>query len=260
MAWRRSDAKSLPPLLSGLGRVEAASWRLTLYGTAGEAGGCFVPARRVVHVGVRGAAADPERARSEAARRARAKVRRFAAANGLNRLGTLTYRGLGCHDPKQLRADVAHFFRSLRAALGGDPLPYVWVSEWHKTGHGLHVHFAVGRYINRSLIAAAWGHGFVHIKLLSNLPVGSTLRDEARQAARYLSKYVTKSFTEHTPGLHRYELAQGFQPSARVLLGTSVDGVLRQACAVMSGEPRLRWSSSDADDWLGPPAVWFAWA
>ena len=47
------------------------------------------------------------RAREEAARRARAKVRRYGAANRLNRLGTLTYRGEGCHDPLRLRADLA---------------------------------------------------------------------------------------------------------------------------------------------------------
>lgn len=34
--------------------------------------------------------------------------------------------------------------RNVARALGGDPLPYVWVPEWHKCGHGLHLHFAVG--------------------------------------------------------------------------------------------------------------------
>ena len=73
-----------------------------------------------------------------------------ALANRLNRLGTLTYRGAGNHDPMLLRRHVGEFFRALRSSLGGDPLPYVWVPEWHKTDHGLHVHFAVGRYIPRS--------------------------------------------------------------------------------------------------------------
>ncbi len=44
------------------------------------------------------------------------------------------------------------------------------------------------------MIERAWGHGFVHIKLLSDLPVGSTSLPEARRAAGYLSKYVSKSF------------------------------------------------------------------
>ena len=33
-------------------------------------------------------------------------------------------------------------WRSLRSALGGAALPYLWVPEWHKSGHGLHAHFA----------------------------------------------------------------------------------------------------------------------
>ncbi|MFW3169176.1 rolling circle replication-associated protein [Geodermatophilus sp. CPCC 206100] len=79
---------------------------------------------------------DPDRSRKEAARRAARMVRRYCAHNRLNRLGTLTYRGTGCHDPSQLRRDVAQFFRTLRDLLGGAPFAYVWVPEWHKTDHG----------------------------------------------------------------------------------------------------------------------------
>jgi hypothetical protein len=49
----------------------------------------------------------------------------------------------------------------------------VWVPQWHPGGHGLQLHFAVGRYVPRTLIEQTWGRGFVHIKLLSGLPVGS---------------------------------------------------------------------------------------
>ena len=122
----------------------------------------------------------------EAGRRARARLRRYCAANRLNRLGTLTYRGEGCHDPELVRVHLGEFFRSLRDGLGGAAFPYVWVPEWHKSGHGLHAHFAVGRFVKRSLIESAWGHGFVHIKLLGDLPVGSGSLSEARIAAGYL--------------------------------------------------------------------------
>ena len=67
--------------------------------------------------------------------------------------------GQGCFDHGQLRADVAGFFRGLRRELGGEPLPYLWVPEWHPGGHGLHVHFAVGRYVKRSLIESRVGPG-----------------------------------------------------------------------------------------------------
>ncbi|WP_347058468.1 hypothetical protein ABC795_17135 [Blastococcus sp. HT6-30] len=202
---------------------------------------------------------DPERSREEAARRAARKVRRYCAHNRLNRLGTLTYRGAGRHDPRLLRRDVAEFFRSLRDLLGGAPFAYLWVPEWHKTDHGLHVHFAVGRFIPRGLIERAWGHGFVHIKLLSP-PSGATTRDEARIAGRYLSKYVRKSFdARRIAGLHRYEVAQGFQPEALRLHGRTVEDVMAQAAEAMGGDPAEVWTSDEAIGWQGPPAVWAMW-
>ncbi|KQS56662.1 hypothetical protein ASG36_16485 [Geodermatophilus sp. Leaf369] len=188
-------------------------------------------------------------------------MRRYCADNRLNRLGTLTYAGVGCHDPKQVRRDVGQFFRTLRGLLGGEPLPYVWVPEWHKTDHGLHVHFALGRFVPRSLIKTAWPHGFVHIKLLGDLPTGSTSRDEARLAARYLSKYVRKGFdVRRIPGLHRYEVGQGFQPAALVLRGRTFVDVLLLAIAHMGPDPAEVWRSSESLGWEGPPAAWLAWS
>jgi hypothetical protein len=212
---------------------------------------------------VRGQARDPERARTEAARRAKGRLRRYCAANRLNRLGTLTYAGAGCHDPRQVRADVGDFFRALRTALGGNPLPYAWVPEWHKTDHGLHLHFAVGQYVRRGLIASAWGRGFVHIKLLGDLPVGSGTLAQARKAAGYLSKYVTKSFTDdqRPAGLHRFDVAQGFQPKTVRIAGRSADDVVGQASYRLGGlAPVRRWSSAEVDGWQGAPAVWAQWA
>jgi len=124
-----------------MGLSAQAFWSFTLYPEAGEGGGCFQPALRSPRVG--GGAPDEVRSQEEAGRRARTKVRRYCAANRLNRLGTLTYAGAGCFDHGQLRADVAAFFRGLRAELGA--LPYLWVPEWHPGGHGPHVHFAVRR-------------------------------------------------------------------------------------------------------------------
>lgn len=187
-------------------------------------------------------------------------MRRYGAANRLTRLGTLTYGPPRCSDPRQLRADVGGFFRALRTNLGGDALPYVWVPELHKDGVHFHVHFAVGRFIKRGVIERSWGHGFVSIKLLSDLPAGSTSWHEARRAAGYLSKYVTMSFGSDLRGLHRYEVAQGFQPQPTRLHGRSSADVPAQACSIMGGEPEVRWSSADKEDWQGPPAVWFAWA
>src|SRR5215211_7483380 len=201
-------------------RLSGAYWSFNLYPDAGEGGGCFVPSLRRERDG--GGAPDPERSGQEAARRARAKLRRYCAANRLNRFATLTYAGAGCFDPQRLRLDVADFFRGLRRELGGKPLPYAWASERHPGGHGLHVHFAVGRYVRQTLIRDVWGRGIVHIKLIGDLPVGSGALEEARRAAAYLAKYVSKNIgDERIPRLHRYEIAQGYQPKRLPLLGRS---------------------------------------
>jgi hypothetical protein len=240
---------------SGLWRP---GWTLNLYADAAEAGGCL----RVPSVDGSGRRApDPERSAVEAARRARGMIRRYCAANRLNRLGTLTYAGAGCHDPGQVRRDVGAFFKQLRGELGGRGFAYLWVPEWHPGGHGLHLHFAVGRYIKQSLIRDAWGMGHVHIKLLGDLPVGSGSLDEARLAARYLAKYAAKALDgERVVGQHRYEVAQGFTPQPVSLEGATADDVIDHASALMGARPEQEWRSSRGDGWRGPPSCWVAWS
>ena len=139
----------------------------------------------------------------------------------------------------------------------------MWIPEWHKTDHGLHVHFALGQYVNYRLIRATWGHGLIFIKRHGDMPVGSTSLHEARRAAAYLSKYVTKAFdadeTSRARRLHRYDVAQGFQPRVVRLRGRWSGEVQGQANDIMRATPTRAWSSADAEGWQGPPAVWFSW-
>ena len=240
------------------GSVGRKLWSFSLYPEAGEGGGSLSVRRQVVPTG---RAPNVKRAREEAARRARAKIRRYGAANRLNRLGTLTYRGEGCHDPRRLRADLASFFRGLREGLGGGAFPYVWVPQWHPGGHGLHAHFAVGRFVPRRLIERCWGRGFVHIKLLDGLPVGSGELAEARQAARYLAGYAARDLGDERrlAGLHRYEVAQGFQPEKVLCYGVSAQDVIERASGLMGSAPERVWLSSSEEGWRGPPACWCVW-
>ena len=233
-------------------------WALSLYPEAGEGGGCLSVRRMVLPTG---GPPNVERAAEEAARRAKGKIRRYAAANRLNRLGTVTYRGEGCHDPLALRAHLAGFFRDLRDELGQGRFAYLWVPQWHPGGHGLHAHFAVGRFVPRGLIDRSWGHGFVHIKLLDGLPVGSGELAEARMAARYLARYVGRDVeSERRPaGLHRYEVAQGFQPAKVECYGATAEDVIDRASGHMGSQPELVWLSSSVEGWRGPPACWAQW-
>jgi hypothetical protein len=92
-----------------------ARWTFTLYPEAAEGGGCFVPTLRAV--AVVGGAPDVERSQHEAARRARSKLRRYCAANRLNRFATLTYAGAGCFDPVGAENSVS---LQVSAFAGGD--------------------------------------------------------------------------------------------------------------------------------------------
>lgn len=238
-------------------------WSLSIYPEVLEAAGTYrVGGTRggAVYVGP-GDAVDPERTMRIAAGRAASKLKRYVVANRLNRLGTLTYAGEGCHDPVALRRDVGEFFRRLRAALGGDPFPYAWVPEWHPGGHGLHVHFTVGRFVPRTMIAGTWGRGFVHIKLLSDLPVGTSAFHEAYMAAGYLAKYVSKAFGEdRVLGLHRYEVAQGFQPKVVRVIALYLDDLIEEARKVIGARPTEVLHSDEWPMWSGPKAVVMRWS
>ncbi len=242
-----------------LGGSPGPRWGFTLYPEAAEGGGSFRSEARDASRGD-SPTVDPERSTADAARRARAKVRRYCAANRLNRLGTLTYAGSGNHDPAALRDDLADFFRRLRGAVG-EPFPYLWAPEWHPGGHGLHAHFAVGRWIAQGDIKRVWGRGHVHIKLLGDLPVGSGTLGEARLAARYLAKYVGKDLASggQPSGLHRYEVAQGFQPRTVPIRGSSADEVVEWAEVFMGAPAERVWRSRDEEAWDGPPSLWASW-
>ena len=239
--------------------LQKSFWAINLFKEAGEASGSFHYIRPLTTIPAHGDGTNKERANEEASRRARGKIRRYCATNGLNRLGTLTYKGEGCDDPKQVRAHIGEFFKEIRKSQPRD-LPYLWVPEWHKS-HGLHVHFAVGRYIKRSTIEQAWPHGFVHIKILGDLPTGSQVLEQSRLASRYLSKYVAKNFADSGDlgGLHRYDLAQGFQPLSQRIRAQSRFEAIQRAIDVMGKPYSYMWDSNDENNWNRPPAVYLSW-
>lgn len=254
VGWRSRSATTL-------NRQRPEGWRFLLAPTAGEAGGSFhgvARSRSGLYVPA-GEAADPERSAQEAARRARGRVRRMCAAYGLNRLGTLTYAGAGCFDIDAHLTNTARFWRQLRRELGVDAVPYVRVWEWHPGGHGLHEHFAIGRFIPWTLVRDVWGLGRVDMRLIGDLPIGSTVRQEARVAARYLAPYLSKGGEDRPMGRHRYEIAQGFPIPTEEIIGRSAEEVLAIASERMGAAPEHLWESRGSEDWPGPPSMWAAW-
>ena len=188
-------------------------------------------------------------------------MRRYCAANRLNRLGTLTYAGEGCHDPLGLRGDVAEFFKELRAGIDAGALPYLWVPEWHPGGHGLHAHFARRPLRSAVVDRAGVGSGVRPHQAARRSPVGSGARAEARMTARYLAGYAGRELgDERRPaGLHRYEVAQGFQPEKLLVYGVTADDVIERASGHMHAAPERVWLSSSVEGWRGPPACWAQW-
>ena len=126
--------------------------------------------------------------RAGGARRARAKIRRYCAAQPAQPPRDADLRGEGCYDPR-LRADVAGFFRGLRGELGGGRCRTCGCRSGIQAGTGCTC-TSRSAATSQRLIEQAWGRGLVHIKLIGDLPVGSGALEEARLAASYLARYV----------------------------------------------------------------------
>jgi hypothetical protein len=188
----------------------------------------------------------PSENRERAARRARGRLRRYVVTNALTRMVSLTFApnaraskwepscgrvepspsGEGrpqeggrcsCGRPRGplgllvAMRDVGRFVRALRDHLGVDRLPYAVVPEFHKDGH-VHLHLLVDRYVPKDELQALWRRGWVDVRRFEAKGEGG--RAAARKAAAYAGKYVGKTFeVEGVPGRHRYEVAEGFQPS-----------------------------------------------
>jgi hypothetical protein len=172
-------------------------------------------------------------------------------ANGCTRLLTLT-----CADQTADRATMVRRVAAFGRLLGeGRPqLAFAWVLERHQSG-ALHAHLALSEYVHYRTLRRLWVHGIVDVR---KIRAGGG-RESARQAGRYLAKYVSKSpvASEHQ---HRYDVRQGFQPVAVRVAGFDAREVWRELVAGMGGElPAYTWESGTATDWTGPPVTFLGW-
>jgi hypothetical protein len=82
------------------------------------------------------------------------------------------------------------------------------VPELHPGGHGFHAHIAIGEYLPKPEVEAAWGQGWVDLRrLVSHMDYASPA-SRAKVAASYLAKYASKQWATKLAGLHRYEWAR----------------------------------------------------
>ena len=150
--------------------------------------------------------ADIQRDREKAAFRAARKVRHFAIEIRADRLLTLTSRGL-LTDYDQVIATWKRFMRVLEAADA--KFDYIAVPELHKSGEHYHIHAAINGFVKADLLRRCWqialgGKGNERgSDALGNVDIKQQKRrvtDPIKQCvsiARYISKYITKSYLEH---------------------------------------------------------------
>lgn len=138
--------------------------------------------------------------------RASRRVRQLCLEIRADRLLTVTSRNL-LTDYDELTATWKRFMRLLENA--GEKFEYVAVPELHKNGEHYHIHAAINGFARVELLRRCWqialgGKGDERGEnALGNVDIKSSRRKgqhKSKQAigvAKYISKYITKSYIEH---------------------------------------------------------------
>lgn len=169
-----------------------------------------------------------------AAQRAKTKVRLLVKNMAATHLVTFTRRegdGGGWWDESQWSAAWDRFRRTLTRAIG--EFPYVAILEKHQKGN-YHLHVAWCGKVNVKLVRRIWlaitggkGSGNIDSQLV-RVPFGG---DRSARIARYISKYVSKGFEQHSRfNKKRYWASRQTLEEARryVLAAASMDDVVRE--------------------------------
>lgn len=194
--------------------------------------------------GTPGEAIDPERSAVEAARRAKARLRRYVVANHLVFMWTLTFADEPESDEDALALGATFVERLRRKHYRGEAFPYVFVLEHGEHGGRRHLHMALGSFVSIEVVREVWGHGYVYVsdplrpKVAQAIRAagGTRARDPARRltvariVAAYVAKYLGKTLHREPAmagggagppganpagrllGQHRYRVAKGFDP------------------------------------------------
>jgi len=206
-----------------------------------------------------------ERSKTEAARRAKTKVRRICRTHQLKYMVTLTFPGDGVHDYDRALRLVQDFIHDHGNLLGRGG---IWLAtpELHPSGHGWHWHVLVAKRFTKSELESLRVGWTQYLRRHSMEPSGGArfVRIDvkqwgnASQAAGYAAKYVGKTFEDGQLGKYRkrYLVSRGVniecnKGGANTL--AEVEKVLDQIEGIHV------YKSSDDSDRDGPPMVWGSW-
>lgn len=190
-----------------------------------------------------------QRDREKAAYRAARKVRQICIEIRADRLLTLTSRRL-LTDYDEMIAAWKRFMRLLEQA--GAKFEYVAVPELHKNGEHYHVHAALNGFVRAELLRRCWqialgGRGDERgVDALGNVDIkrdrrglqGSTRR--AVSIARYISKYISKSYLEH----HQFNRKRYWVPKSVRLPDSSAEWLRAQSAAEAIQELHSRFDTA----------------
>lgn len=178
---------------------------------------------------------DPEENRRRAARRAKSMVRKKCKVLGVDSLWTLTYRE-NMQDEATLYRHWDAFCRRVREVIPG----WVYVATVEKQERGaLHIHIAThrlpttikhdgrlvrtgGRVKSWDVMRRIWRDVLARDGMAGNFDETKRkffAKSRAHKIAKYIGKYVAKSFDGDASGKHRYWVSKGVElPRAQVLL------------------------------------------
>lgn len=193
--------------------------------------------------------ASMQRDREKAAYRAARKVRQFCIEIRADRLLTLTSRKL-LTDYDEMIATWKRFMRLLEQA--GAKFEYVAVPELHKSGEHYHIHAALNGFVRAELLRRCWqialgGKGDERgADALGNVDIkqGRKGRQDpttrAVSIARYISKYISKSYLEH----HQFNRKRYWVPKSVKLPDSSGEWMRAQNVAEAIQELHSRFDTA----------------
>lgn len=181
--------------------------------------------------------------------RAARRVRHLCLEIRADRLLTLTSRNkLKGYD--DVTATWKRFMRILESA--GEKFEYVAVPELHKNGEHFHIHAAINGFVRAETLRRCWqialgGKGDESGQnALGNVDIKHNKRkhyDKNKQTigiARYISKYITKSYLEH----HRFNRKRYWAPRSIKLPETSGEWMQAEFLAEAVTELHSRFDAS----------------